>query len=63
MYICLCNALTDGQIKEALAAGAKKPRDVYAACNCAGQCGNCARTIHSMIREQTAEPQGAATVQ
>jgi bacterioferritin-associated ferredoxin len=63
MYICLCNALTDGQIKDALAAGAKKPRDVYAACNCAGQCGNCARTIQVMIREQATEPAGLATVQ
>lgn len=63
MYICLCNALTDGQIKDALAAGARKPRDVYAHCHCNGQCGTCARTILHMIREQGTQPAQDATVQ
>ncbi len=63
MYICLCNALTDGQIKQAVAAGAKKPRDVYAACQCGAQCGGCTRTILGLIREDRAELATGATVQ
>ncbi len=63
MYVCLCNALTDGQVKDAVAAGARKPRDVYAHCNCAGQCGTCGRTILGLIREMAAEPGRHATVQ
>lgn len=63
MYVCLCNALTDGQVKEAVAAGARRPRDVYAACNCQGQCGTCTRTILGMIRETPADEPRSQTLQ
>jgi bacterioferritin-associated ferredoxin len=40
MYVCLCNALTDRQVKQAAAtAGTTKPSSVYAACGCRAQCG------------------------
>lgn len=51
MIVCLCNALTDQQLTEAVAQGATRPRDVYAACDCKAQCGTCTRMILSMIRE------------
>ncbi|MGK7862979.1 (2Fe-2S)-binding protein [Falsiroseomonas sp. E2-1-a4] len=50
MYICICNALTDKQIAAALASGADRPHDVYAACGCRAQCGGCTGTILSMVR-------------
>ena len=34
MYICLCNALTDHQVRQAVADGACRPREVYGACGC-----------------------------
>ena len=62
MIVCLCNALTDAQLSEAVAQGASRPRDVYAACDCKAQCGTCTRTILGMIREAqdapTANPAG-----
>ena len=51
MIVCLCNALTDGQLSEAVAQGARRPRDVYAACDGKAQCGTCTRMILAMIRE------------
>jgi bacterioferritin-associated ferredoxin len=51
VYVCNCNALTDAQIAAAVAAGADRPRDVYAACGCSAQCGCCTATILAMVRE------------
>jgi bacterioferritin-associated ferredoxin len=50
MVICSCNALTTNQIAAAVAAGADRPHDVYAACGCQAQCGCCTRTILEMVR-------------
>jgi bacterioferritin-associated ferredoxin len=61
MYVCLCNALTDFQVKDAVASGADKPRDVYAACKCAAQCGTCTRLILGLIRETVAPSATEAT--
>ena len=58
MIVCLCNALTDTRLNEAVAQGARRPRDVYAACDCKAQCGTCTRMILGMIRE-TQAPGGA----
>lgn len=50
MYICLCNGMTDAQIRDAVAAGANRPKEVYCACGGHAQCGNCTATILTMIR-------------
>ena len=51
MIVCLCNALTEAQLSEAVGKGAQRPREVYAACDCKAQCGGCTRTILGLIRE------------
>lgn len=51
VYICLCNALTDAQLKQAIADGACRPRDAYSACGCRAQCGGCTKAILGLIRE------------
>lgn len=51
MYVCTCNALTDKQVAAVVAAGADRPRDVYAACGCQAQCGCCTAMILAMVRE------------
>lgn len=61
MYVCLCNGLTDQQVKDAASRGACRLRELYGACGCAAQCGNCAKTMLSIMREMTpAEAQAAA---
>ena len=54
MIICLCNALTEAQLSDAVGKGAHRPREVYAACDCKAQCGGCTRTILGLIREMKA---------
>jgi bacterioferritin-associated ferredoxin len=63
VYVCLCNALTDRQIKQAaISAGTTKPSKVYAACGCRAQCGQCVKALLSLVRGVDGailEPQGA----
>jgi bacterioferritin-associated ferredoxin len=63
VYVCLCNALTDRQVKQAAAAaGTSKPSTVYAACGCRAQCGQCVKALVDLLRGAgcaTAELQGA----
>jgi bacterioferritin-associated ferredoxin len=51
MYVCLCNALTDRQVKQAAAtAGTTRPGAVYAACGCRAQCGQCVKAMLALLR-------------
>ena len=60
MYVCLCNALTDGQIRAAVAAGATRPKEVFATCGCGAQCATCMRTILAMLRDGAGQEQRPA---
>ncbi len=52
MYICLCNALTDRRLKQAMTeAGTETPGEVYAACGCRAQCGKCVKAVLDMLRD------------
>ena len=56
MYVCLCNGLTDVQIKAAITAGADRVHDVYSGCGCNAQCGGCTSTVLSILRTAVAGP-------
>lgn len=48
MYVCICNAVTDHQIRQAVREGACTMRDLrrqLGACSECGKCGQCAREI------------------
>jgi bacterioferritin-associated ferredoxin len=50
VYVCLCNALTDADIRLAAARdGLTRPAEVFAACRCRAQCGTCVRTVCGLI--------------
>jgi bacterioferritin-associated ferredoxin len=49
VYICICNALTDADIRRASSAGAQRPAEVFQACKCRAQCGTCIRSVCSLI--------------
>lgn len=52
MYLCLCNALTDRQLRQAaLATDTVRPGDVYAACGCRAQCGACVKAVLALLRD------------
>lgn len=47
--ICDCNRLTRADVVAAIAAGARRPTEVYARCGCAAQCGRCLDIIRDML--------------
>lgn len=49
MYICICRAVTDGQIKEAAEKGTKNFRDLCKKLDCCNQCGTCARSAKEIF--------------
>ncbi len=51
MYICLCNAISDKQVRARACQGPCSVSDVYRACGCAAQCGKCAAAIRSVLSE------------
>lgn len=60
MYICLCNAITDGQIVEAAKDGARSSEDLAQELGvglCCGRCSDCARAL---LCETVARLAGAA---
>jgi bacterioferritin-associated ferredoxin len=59
VYVCLCNALTDRQVKQAATAvGTTRPSSVYAACGCRAQCGQCVKALLALLRgEDCAVPE------
>ena len=59
MYVCLCNALTDRKLKQAAAAtDSRRPGEVYAACGCRAQCGQCVRAVLQLLRDQAPQVEG-----
>lgn len=51
MYICSCNALTNRDIDSAIATGATRSADIYAACGVRAQCGGCVPTVLCLLRQ------------
>ena len=52
MYICLCNALTDRDVRASCEGGCSVAM-VYRSLGCEPQCGKCVPFIRQMLREQS----------
>ena len=52
MYICICNAICDKKINQAIDSGHRKVKDVYSACGAKPKCGTCANDIKNMIDDR-----------
>ena len=50
MYVCICNAVTDKQIRSAAEAGADDLWKLQAQLGVATQCGSCKEQASSIIR-------------
>lgn len=50
MYVCICNAITDGEIDQAIASGHSSVEQIYQACGVTPQCGTCRDEITDMIQ-------------
>lgn len=52
MIICLCNRLTESDVREAARGGAGSPEAAYAALGCEPQCGCCLHYAQEIIDEE-----------
>jgi bacterioferritin-associated ferredoxin len=54
MYVCVCHAVTDRDIAQAVANGARSMRDLRERTGVAGTCGRCAQCAHACLKEASA---------
>jgi bacterioferritin-associated ferredoxin len=49
MYVCVCRAVTDNQIHECIAAGAKSAKQIRDTTGAGGDCAICVRKICAIL--------------
>ena len=55
MYVCLCKAVTDREIREAVEDGASHVSDLAERCGLGTGCGRCRNTAQELIDQHLAE--------
>ena len=55
MYVCLCNQVTDRQIREAARSGCRRLEDLRGRLGVASCCGSCADLAEELLEETTAD--------
>ncbi|WP_084536640.1 (2Fe-2S)-binding protein [Azospirillum halopraeferens] len=58
MYVCICHAFTDKQVKKALEGGARTTAAVYRTLGHKVQCGKCVPYVRGMVEEHRQETFG-----
>lgn len=58
MYVCLCHAITETHIEQAVAQGAKRLKDLRHSLRVATDCGRCARCAHQCLKDSLSELTG-----
>jgi len=59
MYVCICNAITDKQIRQAAKAGARNFGDLQLRLGVASGCGSCKEVASEILRESRQQPKVA----
>ena len=52
MFVCICNAISDRHVGEAVSRGVACVRDVYAFHGCRPQCGRCVPQMRALLADQ-----------
>jgi bacterioferritin-associated ferredoxin len=52
MYVCNCNGIRERQVRDAIAAGAQRPAEIFKACNSSAQCARCVCDMRQMLQEE-----------
>ncbi|HSG60804.1 MAG TPA: (2Fe-2S)-binding protein [Pseudomonadales bacterium] len=63
MFVCICNAVTDGKIRAAVDAGAASVRDLNREFSLGNCCGKCIPTTRQIIKDRQAERAGSLAVE
>jgi bacterioferritin-associated ferredoxin len=54
MYVCVCNGLTEQDVRTAArSCGRQRPKDVYGHIGCAVACGSCVPLARKVIATET----------
>ena len=56
MFVCHCRAVTDGEIRDAIASGACDLDEVGRACGAGITCGGCCPLIQELLAEHARQP-------
>lgn len=51
MYVCICHAITDGDIQTAKGQGSQTHRDVFQHYGVKPQCGRCVKCLKGMMTD------------
>ncbi len=62
MFVCICNAITDRDIKETVAAGASTMSDLQAQLGVATCCGCCSELAASFLGANTVQTTATAGI-
>jgi bacterioferritin-associated ferredoxin len=55
VYICICNAVTDSDIRRAVDEGARSVRQLKMATGCSVSCGCCEQAVSEVLNETLKE--------
>ncbi len=55
MYICICNAVTDSHIRNAIDEGATSVADLNKSLSVGSCCGKCTRSARELIKDHLAD--------
>ena len=61
MYICICNAITDHQIRACAKDGACSLTDLECRLGIGSGCGRCRHVAHEVLNESRSEPSTVLT--
>jgi bacterioferritin-associated ferredoxin len=53
MYVCVCKAVTDRQVTQAISQGACNLRELMQCTGAGGVCGKCAASLKALLNENT----------
>lgn len=59
MYVCVCMAVTESEVRDAIEQGATTVQGVTRACRAGGDCGACQGMIATMIEDHLEEAHGS----
>jgi bacterioferritin-associated ferredoxin len=62
MYVCICNGVTDHQIREAAASGVRSVAELTMRTGCGATCGTCLDTAAAILEASRAERSNAFPV-
>jgi bacterioferritin-associated ferredoxin len=56
MIVCVCNRITESEVREAARCGSTTPEKAYACFGCEAQCGCCLDYAQELIDEVRSKP-------